>query len=89
MRSSTCSLTVHLQTDCDVHGASDIHSGADIIPSVLGDSFLNVQTAVTPQKDPSIGLHLGRKKHYWQPKDYLCAGLHLAGSSDHPYRSSV
>lgn len=61
----TCFLTVHLQTDCDVHGASNIHSSADVFPSILWDSFFNVQTAVAPQKDPCIGLNLGRKKHYW------------------------
>lgn len=61
----TCFLTVHFQTDCDVHGASDIHSSADVFPSILWDGFFNVQTAVAPQKDPSIGLNLGRKKHYW------------------------
>lgn len=93
-------LTVHLQTDCDVHGASDIHSSADIFPSILRDSFFKVQTAVTPQKDPSIGLNLVRKKNKHnlhddiiitqEQEDHPCVGgLHWAGSCGHPYRSSI
>lgn len=53
---------MHLQTDCNIHGASDINSSAEVIPSILGDSFFYVQTAIAPQKDPSIGLHLGKEK---------------------------
>lgn len=56
----TCTLTVDLQADCDVHGACYIHCSADICPSVLWDGSFNVQTAITPQEHPPIQLNLCR-----------------------------